>query len=136
MPGLTLLGIVVRAPRAAHTALAADVRETRSLTSMSRAWSSSIRQCLAWGPSPDAMLVDTASRYRIVLTARLLLNAVTSRCAAMSHPPVTLEMTHEGGVIKMGRPSKAALSRAGSSLAFVTSSNSAKSKAGSALDKG
>jgi len=39
-------------------------------------------------------------------------------------------------VIRMGKPSKAALSKAGSTLASDSSSKAAKSKAGSTLGKG
>ncbi len=54
----------------------------------------------------------------------------------LSDPPITLGLSPEEEVIRMGKPSKAALSKAGSTLASDSSSKAAKSKAGSTLGKG
>lgn len=64
-----------------------------------------------------------------------------TRCLAVkapkvSDPPATLGVKHRKEVITMGKPSKAALSKAGRKLASDSSSMSTKSKAGSTLGKG
>ncbi len=59
-----------------------------------------------------------------------------SKIAVLSDPPVRLAGRPRKEVITMGKPSKAALSKAGRKLASDSSSKSTKSKAGSTLGKG
>lgn len=58
------------------------------------------------------------------------------RSAEESDPTATLAVKLRKDVITMGKPSKAALSKAGRKLASDSSSKSTKSKAGSTLGKG
>ncbi len=59
-----------------------------------------------------------------------------SKIAVLSDPPVRLAGRPRKEVITMGKPSKAALSKAGRKLASGFSSKSTKSKAGATLGKG